>query len=166
MLNSFAFSASIAGAIALAAVSATAMEDYQMKRTSINPVSWGASYTMDQGEVTEGASRVLRTSGQVAFKDDPESEFGVAITNAGNLRGQIEDALANIDAVLQEAGMGREDIVHIHFFTTDVDGFLENYDVYMGWIDPAGIRPPQSLLGVSRLVFPDLLVEIEVTAAK
>lgn len=137
-----------------------------MKRTAINPVTWGATYGMDQGQVTEGAKRVLRTSGQVAFRDDPESELGVAVTNPGNLRGQMQDALANIDAVLDEAGMGRGDIVHAHFFTTDIDGFLENYDVYMEWIGPAGIRPPQSLLGVQRLVLPDLLVEIEVTAAQ
>lgn len=30
------------------------------------------------------------------------------------------------------------------FFTTDVDGFLANYDVYAGWIEPAGVRPPQT----------------------
>ena len=40
------------------------------------------------------------------------------------------------------------------------------FDAYMAWIEPAGIHPPQSLLGVNRLVFPDLLVEIEVTAAQ
>ena len=33
------------------------------------------------------------------------------------------------------------------------------------WIDDAGIMPPQSLIGVARLVLPDLVVEIEATAA-
>lgn len=138
----------------------------QMSRVPANPVGWGAAYSMNQGEVTSGAKRVLRTSGQVAFREDPESEFGVSVTNVGNLRGQMEDALANVDAVLKKAGMGREDIVHIHFFTTEIDGFLENYEIYAKWIEPAGIHPPQSLIGVNRLVFPDLLVEIEVTAAQ
>ena len=33
-----------------------------------------------------------------------------------------------------------------------------------GWIGEAGTMPPQTLLGVNRLVFPELLVEIEATA--
>ena len=53
----------------------------------------------------------------------------------------------------------------LRFFTTDIDGFLANYDVYAGWIAEAGTRPPQSLLGIQRLFLPELLVEIEATAA-
>ena len=61
--------------------------------------------------------------------------------------------------------MFERSIVFINFFTTDIDGFLENYEVYANWIGPAGVMPPQSLIGVSRLVMPDLLVEIEIQAA-
>ncbi len=60
--------------------------------------------------------------------------------------------------------MSRVDILSLRFFTTDVDEFLKNYDVYANWIREAGTMPPQSLLGVSRLVLPELLVEIEATA--
>jgi hypothetical protein len=37
--------------------------------------------------------------------------------------------------------------------------------VYATWIGEAGTRPPQSLIGVQRLVLPELVVEIEVEAA-
>lgn len=57
------------------------------------------------------------------------------------------------------------DAVFINFSTTDIDGFLANHEVYAEWIAPAGVMPPQSLIGVSRLVLPELLVEIEVQAA-
>lgn len=77
----------------------------------------------------------------------------------------MEAALANVNAVLEKAEMTRANVTSLRFFTTDIDGFLENYDVYAGWIAEAGTRPPQSLTGVSRLVLPALKVEIEATAA-
>ncbi len=46
-----------------------------------------------------------------------------------------------------------------------IDGFLKNYDIYAEWIAEAGMRPPQSLIGVQRLVLEELIVEIEVEAA-
>jgi enamine deaminase RidA (YjgF/YER057c/UK114 family) len=137
-----------------------------MERTAVNPWDWGLQFSMNQGEVTTGASRVLRCSGQVAMAPDPDSEMGVSPLHPGDIRQQIEVALANVDAVLGQAAMERGDVVFLTFFTTDIDGFLANYDVYAGWISEAGTMPPQSLIGVSRLVMPELLVEIEVTAAR
>ena len=136
-----------------------------MERTPINPSQWGLGYQMDQAQVVEGTSRVLHCSGQVALEEDPDSELGVAVVGAGDLRGQIAHALGLIDELLAGAEMDRTNLTSLRFFTTDIDGFLENYDVYAEWIEPAGIRPPQSLLGVNRLVLPELLVEIEATAA-
>lgn len=136
-----------------------------MKRTSVNPVDWGLNYKLDQGEIVEGATRHLRCSGQVSIKPDPDSELGVAVVSPDDLRGQIQCALANVDAVLKEAGMDRSNIVMLRFFTTEIDGVLENYDVYAEWITPAGTRPPQSLIGVARLFLPELKIEIEIEAA-
>lgn len=136
-----------------------------MKRESINPVDWGLQFSMDQGEVIEGATRRLRCSGQVSVAPDSGSEQGFSVVSAGDIRGQMECALTNVDALLDQAGMARKDVVCLRFFTTDIDGFLENYDVYARWIADAGTRPPQSLIGVNRLVLPELLVEIEIEAA-
>lgn len=136
-----------------------------MKRTSANPWDWGDAFLMNQGEIVEGAKRTLRCSGQVAVRPDPEAEMGLAVVAPGDIRGQMEAALANVDAVLAKAGMERSNLVFLNFFTTDIDGFLANYDVYAEWIAPAGVMPPQSLIGVERLVMPELLVEIEAQAA-
>lgn len=136
-----------------------------MKRESINPWDWGLQWSMDQGEVVEGATRHLHCSGQVAVRPDPDSEMGISIVSPDEIRGQMESALANVDAVLEKAGMARKDIVSLRFFTTDIDGFLANYDVYAGWIAEAGTKPPQSLLGVARLVMPELKIEVEAFAA-
>ena len=136
-----------------------------MERTAVNPTDWGLGFFMNQGEVTEGATRHLRCSGQVALVPDAEAELGLGVAHVGDIAGQISASLASIDELLAGAGMDRSNIVFLNFFTTDIDGFMENYDVYAEWIAPAGVMPPQSLIGVARLVFPDLLVEIEVQAA-
>ncbi len=137
-----------------------------MKRESVNPWDWGLKWNMDQGQIIEGAKRYLHCSGQVALRPDPDAEMGIQVVSPKDLRGQMECALQNVDAVLAGAGMERKHVVSLRFFTTDIDGFLANYDVYANWIAPAGTRPPQTLLGIQRLVLPDLKVEIEVTAAE
>jgi len=136
-----------------------------MKRESVNPTEWGLQFSMDQGELVQGATRHLRCSGQISAAPDSSSELGFKVVAPNDIRGQMECALANVDAILDKADMNRANIVALRFFTTEVDGFLENYDVYANWIGEAEIRPPQSLIGVQRLVLPDLVVEIEVEAA-
>ncbi|UCC74993.1 MAG: RidA family protein [Gemmatimonadota bacterium] len=137
-----------------------------MKRTSVNPCDWGLRWSMNQGELVEGVTRYLHCSGQVAVAPAPETGLGIAVLHPGDIRGQMEAALANVDAVLAAAGLSRKNLLSLRFFTTDVDGFLTNYDVYAAWIAEAGIRPPQSLLGVSRLVLPELVVGIEAVAGE
>lgn len=137
-----------------------------MKRESVNPWDWGLQWSMDQGELVGGVSRYLHCSGQVAVEPDASSEMGIVVRHVGDIRGQMQLSLANIDAVIRKAGMSRSNILSLRFFTTDIDGFLANYDVYAEWIKEAGTRPPQSLLGVNRLVLPELLVEIEAVAAE
>jgi enamine deaminase RidA (YjgF/YER057c/UK114 family) len=120
---------------------------------------------MDQGAGIEGTKKHLRCSGQVSVVPDDDAELGINIVSPNEIRGQMECALSNIDAILEEAGMNRSNVVSLRFFTTDIGGFLDNDDVYATWIDEAGTRPPQSLIGVQSLILPELVVEIEVEAA-
>ncbi len=137
-----------------------------MKRRSVNPWNWGLQWNMDQGELIEGVSRYLHCSGQVSLEPDLRSEMEVSVVFPGDIRGQMATALSNVDVILKQAGMNRKNIITLRFFTTDIDGFLANYDVYADWIAEAGTRPTQSLLGVQRLVLPELLVEVEALAAE
>jgi enamine deaminase RidA (YjgF/YER057c/UK114 family) len=140
-------------------------KESSMKRESVNPWDWGLKWNMDQGEIIEDARRYLHCSGQVAVQPDPDSELGISVVSPEDIRGQIGCALANVDAVLNKAGMARWNVTSLRFFTTDIDGFLADYDVYAHWIAETGTRPPQSLLGVQRLFLPELMVEIEAVAA-
>lgn len=136
-----------------------------MKRTAINPVSWGASFAMNQAEIIENATRVLRCAGQTALVEDPDAPHGIRVEGIGDIRHQMEVSLAAVDDILHEAHMERSNIVFIRFYTTDTAAFMANYALYADWIRPAHISPPQTVLGVAALASPELIVEIEVTAA-
>lgn len=136
-----------------------------MERTAINPTTWGLEYAMNQAEVTSGATRHLHASGQLDVVEDPSAPLGLSTPHPHDIRGQMIGALDAGEALLVEASMSKSDIVLLRFSTTDTDGFLANCDVYAKWIEASGVMPPESLIGVSRLVDPDLLVEIEVQAA-
>lgn len=136
-----------------------------MERTAVNPVGWGANFMMHQGEVITGATRTLHCSGQVALEEDANAPMGLSVVGAGDMRRQMQVALAALDDILAGADMDRSNVVNLRFLTTDVDAFLEHYEVYAEWISKAGTMPTQTLVGVSRLVDPELMVEIEMTAS-
>ncbi len=91
--------------------------------------------------------------------------MGLKVVSPNEIRGQMECALSNIDAVLEKAGMTRANVVGLRVYTTEMDAYIENFDVYANWIAQAGTRPPQTLIGVQRLFHPDIVVEIEIEAA-
>jgi 2-iminobutanoate/2-iminopropanoate deaminase len=137
-----------------------------MNRESINPWDWGLQFSMDQGEAITGLTRHINLSGQISVDPDPEAEMGLKVIAPNDIRGQMVKSLANIDAILEKADMNRSNLLTLRFFTTEMEGFLANYDVYANWIAKSGIRPPQSLIGVACLALPDIVVEIEATAGE
>src|SRR5687767_12940503 len=129
-----------------------------MNRTAVNPWQWSVQMGFNQGEVVEGASKVLFCSGQTSVDGDGTPQ------HAGDMSAQIALALDNLEAVLGEAGMGLENVVRLNIYTTDVDAFFAEYGAVAGRVAAAGVAPPGTLLGVTRLAFPELLVELEATA--
>ena len=75
-------------------------------------------------------------------------------------------AFDNLEAVLKKASFSLVDIARINFYTTDIDLLLQNWDVITSRLEAAGCRPASTLLGVTRLAFPEWLIEIEATAVK
>ena len=66
--------------------------------------------------------------------------------------------------MLREAGMELANVVRLNIYTTDVDAFFAVYENATKRIAAAGVAPPGTLLGVARLAFPELMVELEATA--
>ncbi len=127
-----------------------------MQRTAVNPWQWSLQFGFNQAESVEGHQRMLVCSGQTSV--DPQG----AAQHAGDMAGQIGLALDNLEAVLSEAGMGLTDIVKLNMYTTDVDDFIANFGPLAGRFGAAGHA--STLIGVTRLAFPELMVEIEAIA--
>jgi hypothetical protein len=50
------------------------------------------------------------------------------------------------------------------FYTTDVDQLFQHYGVLASRLGAAGVAPTTTMLGVTRLAIPELMVELEGTA--
>jgi len=131
-----------------------------MKRTAVNPWDWSLKFGFNQGELIENPSRVLYCSGQTAIDGAGVQQ------HEGDLRAQITLSLDNLEAVLKEGGMGLSNVSRMVIYTTDMDLMLANFDVLGTRLGDAGVAPAQTLIGVTRLAFPGLLVELEATAVE
>ena len=129
-----------------------------MERRIINPWKWQDQLGFVQAHEVSGAQRVLLCAGQTSM--DAEGRPA----HPGDMRAQVALALDNLEAVLREAGLTLADVVRLNYYTTDVDALFGAYDSVMERLAGAGCRPASTLLGVARLAFPELLVEIEATA--
>jgi enamine deaminase RidA (YjgF/YER057c/UK114 family) len=87
-----------------------------------------------------------------------------AILHADDIGAQLAQSFNNLETVLQQAGTDLSHVVRLNYYTTDVDGLLGVWHVIGERLGEASCRPASTLLGVARLAFPELLIEIEATA--
>jgi enamine deaminase RidA (YjgF/YER057c/UK114 family) len=130
----------------------------KVERKIINPLEWKEQFGFVQANDISGAQRLLFCSGQTSV--DANSR----LVHPGDMAAQIIQALDNLETVLNTAGLKLSDVVRLNYYTTDVDRFLEVYNVLAKRLSEAGCQPASTLLGVSRLAFSELLIEIEATA--
>jgi enamine deaminase RidA (YjgF/YER057c/UK114 family) len=78
---------------------------------------------------------------------------------------QVRMALSNLKKVLGEAGLTPANIVRINYYTTDVDELIAVLGPAVGEF-LGGNLAASTLLGVSRLAYPELKIEIEAIAAR
>ncbi|WP_249998138.1 RidA family protein [Actinoplanes sp. M2I2] len=129
-----------------------------LERTAVNPWTWSAGMGFHQGEIVSGQTRTLYCAGQTAMSGDGRPQ------HPGDLAGQVALSLDNLEAVLGAADMSLADLVRLTVYTTDVDQLLEHYGVLASRLGAAGAAPPTTMLGVTRLAVPGLMVELEGTA--
>ena len=132
-----------------------------MEQRKINPWSWQDQFGFSQAIEVSGATRILYCAGQTAIDDDGRP------VHAGDMRGQMEVAFGNLLSVLAASGFSLENVVRLNYYTTDMDAFFGAFgEVVASRLAAAGCQPSSTLLGVARLAFPELLVEIEATAVR
>ena len=126
-----------------------------MKRTPINPWPWSVNLGFDQAQLIEGHRRQLVCSGQDAVDADGNAQ------HPGDMAAQLEMSVDNLEAILVEAGMSLANVARLNAYTTDFDELLKNWATLTGRFE-GGFAT--TLLGVSRLPAPGLLVMLEATA--
>jgi enamine deaminase RidA (YjgF/YER057c/UK114 family) len=135
-------------------------EGVTMERKTINPWKWQDQLGFVQANSISGFQNVLICSGQTAMDEDGKP------SHQGDMGAQLGMALDNLETVLRQAGYTLADIVRLNYYTTDIDAFFESYELVTTRLREARCKPASTLLGVQRLAFPELLVEIEATAAR
>jgi enamine deaminase RidA (YjgF/YER057c/UK114 family) len=130
-----------------------------MERIEVNPWEWSKQFGFSQAIDVKGVGRFLICSGQTAINAD-----GSPPTTA-DMDLQVQKAFENLGVVLRAAGLSAGDVVRVNYYTTDVDELIAvlgpRASAFFGTSLPAS-----TLLGVTRLAFPQLKLEIEAVAAQ
>jgi enamine deaminase RidA (YjgF/YER057c/UK114 family) len=115
---------------------------------------WTRTVPCSLGVVGEG--RILFTAGITARDSDGK------VIGKGDMRAQIEQCFLNVGDILRAAGTDFGNVLKWTMYTTDIDEFSKNADVYKRHFINS---PASTLVEVRRLIFPEMLVEIEAVAS-
>lgn len=129
-----------------------------MERRTINPTPWLQHFNMHHAIEVKGGNRTVYLSGQTSTAAD-----GSAL-HAGDMVAQFATAWANVKDALAGADMLPAHVVRLNIYTTDVDLFMAKSDEIVPLFAGDGVQPVCTLLGVSRLFDPAIMVELEATA--
>jgi enamine deaminase RidA (YjgF/YER057c/UK114 family) len=129
-----------------------------MNSRRINPTDWLLGFNINQGIEVTDAKRTLYLSGQTSNGPDG------APLHKGSLIDQFRLAWDNLKQTLSEADMTPENIVRLNFYTTDVPAFMAAADEIVSIYADDGCQPVSTLLGVTALFEPELMIELEATA--
>lgn len=108
-------------------------------------------------------TRQIHVAGQIA-----RDAAGMAVA-AGDLAGQVAQALRNTSAGLHAAGASFDDVLRLTFYVTQwapdkIGDFMAGVEQVAAGIGLPQPLPPASLIGVDFLFEPDVLVEVEAIA--
>ncbi len=125
-------------------------------RQLVNPPELHPAPGFSHVAVAEG-SRVVHLAGQVAL----DREFG--IVGGDDLGEQTRAAMRNVEAALTAAGASWDDVVRRTIYTlhpTEYETITAAIDEVTGGAE----HPAQTIVGVTGLAVPGLLIEVECTA--
>jgi reactive intermediate/imine deaminase len=118
--------------------------------------------TNTKWEPIVGYSRAVKVGNMVFVTGTTATDESGSIVGIHDAYAQTKQALANIERVLRRAGATMKDVVRTRIFVTDISRWEEIGRAHAEYF--RDIRPATTMVEISRLIAPEMLVEVEVDA--
>lgn len=109
-----------------------------------------------------GYSRAVRVGPHVHVSGTTATDAEGGIVGEGDVGAQTRQAMANVEQALSDAGASLTDVVRSRLFVTDIDEWEAVGEAHAEVF--GDVRPATSMVEVSSLIDPRLLVEVEAVA--
>jgi enamine deaminase RidA (YjgF/YER057c/UK114 family) len=130
-----------------------------MKKQYLNPKEMSTPRFYSHAVTAQGTGKLVHVSGQVSW------DAAGNVVGKGDMRAQAEQVFKNVGHALAVAGAGWDDVVKMNGYMVGMHGErVAAYREVRQRFLKEGALPASTLVGVERLVDPELLLEVEVVA--